>query len=137
LGANIPIEKVILFDGVCNLCSASVQFIIQRDKHKVFRFASLQSDFARNLLNNFNHKDQLNTIILIDGNKIFLRSDAALRIAKHLSGLWPVLYGLKIIPRFIRDYVYGIIAKNRYKWFGKSQQCMIPSPSLINRFIQE
>ncbi|MBS1508813.1 MAG: DUF393 domain-containing protein [Bacteroidetes bacterium] len=128
-------EKIILFDGVCNLCNASVQFILKRDKHRVFKFASLQSEFAEKLLIKLGYPDRPDTIVLIDGDKIFVRSDATLTIARHLSGLWPACYILKVIPRFLRDFVYRIVAKNRYRWFGKSDHCLMPSSAFLDRFI--
>jgi predicted DCC family thiol-disulfide oxidoreductase YuxK len=137
LGTDNPIGKIILFDGVCNLCNSSVQFIIRRDPHNVFRFASLQSEFAKNILHRFNRVDTTDTIILIDQNKMMVRSDAALEIARHLSGVWPACYVMKVIPRFIRDYVYQRIAKNRYRWFGRADQCSVPTPAIENRFIKD
>ncbi|WP_436515678.1 thiol-disulfide oxidoreductase DCC family protein [Ekhidna sp. To15] len=137
MGSNHTIRKpVILFDGVCNLCDSSVQFIIKRDKKGKFDFASLQSVYAKeHLPSSFTKEEDLRSIILQQGNNIKVKSTAALTIAKNLSGLWPALYAFIIIPRFLRDWVYDIIAKNRYKWFGKKDQCMIPSPDLRSRFI--
>lgn len=136
-----PIPDIVLFDGVCNLCSGSVQFIIKRDKEKAFQFASLQSSFAQQQLEKFNlDKNYLHSIILIrPGNQqdqFFQRSDAALEIVKKLSAGWPMLYGFKILPRFIRDGVYNWIANNRYRFFGKKSSCWIPTPELKGRFIE-
>ncbi|MEQ9467383.1 MAG: thiol-disulfide oxidoreductase DCC family protein [Ekhidna sp.] len=137
MGTNHSIkEQVIFFDGVCNLCNSSVQFIIKRDKRDRFRFASLQSEFAfENLPETLSDKSALQSIVLKNGDGIKTKSTAALTIARQLSGLWPILYLFMIVPKFIRDWVYDIIAKNRYKWFGKEDQCMIPSPELKSRFI--
>ncbi|WP_462251084.1 thiol-disulfide oxidoreductase DCC family protein [Ekhidna sp.] len=137
MGADHTIEKpIIFFDGVCNLCNSSVQFVIKRDKNEKFDFSSLQSDFAKKSLANEDVKaDDLQSIVLKDGNKILNKSSAALTIAKNLNGLWPALYLFMIIPKFIRDWVYDLIAANRYKWFGKLDECMIPSPELKSRFI--
>jgi predicted DCC family thiol-disulfide oxidoreductase YuxK len=135
MGAAVPIEKIILFDGVCNLCSASVQFIIRRDKKGKFRFASLQSAFAKKMISASQLEDSLQTIIYYKNNKAYVRSDAALEVCKELDGLWPLLYVLKIIPRLIRDGVYDFIARNRYRWFGKKDACWLPSPDLSARFV--
>jgi predicted DCC family thiol-disulfide oxidoreductase YuxK len=134
MGAIIPIERIILFDGVCNLCSASVRFVIRRDKKKKFLFASLQSEFARRKLPG-NVGDSLKTIVLLSHDKVYFRSDAALEISRELTGLWPALYFFKIIPWFIRDAVYDFISRNRYRWFGKREACWIPSPELSSRFV--
>ena len=128
-------QPVILFDGVCNLCSASVQFIIKRDPKSHFKFASLQSDAGIALLKKYNIPDELRSIVLISDGKVYNRSAAALNIAKKLSGLWPILYTYIIIPPFIRDSIYDWIADNRYKWFGKQNECMIPTANLKSRFI--
>ncbi|KAF0235903.1 MAG: thiol-disulfide oxidoreductase DCC family protein [Sediminibacterium sp.] len=134
---NNPAYPIILFDGHCNLCNSSVQFIIQRDPNKQFRFASLQSDFGKSILANFNlSTSQINTVILLDSGKIYTRSTAALMIAKRLSGGWSYLYAFSIIPAFIRDLVYNLIANNRYKWFGKKESCWIPTPALKDLFIE-
>jgi predicted DCC family thiol-disulfide oxidoreductase YuxK len=129
-------QPVILFDGVCNLCNASVQFVIKRDKKKQFFFASLQSRYAKeNLPSEFSDEAALQSIVLKDDDKIKTKSSAVLTIAKSLSGLWPALFIFIIIPKFLRDWVYDFIARNRYKWFGKKDQCMIPSTELKSRFL--
>ena len=129
-------NSVILFDGVCNLCNHSVQFIIKRDKKNQLLFASLQGKTGQEILKKFNlPANDFNSFILLEGDKIYARSTAALRIAKKLGGGWKLLYGFMIIPRFIRDAVYNLIAKNRYKWFGKRDECMIPTPELKERFL--
>ena len=129
-------NSIILFDGVCNLCNGAVQFVIKRDKKNYFTFASLQSQQGQKLLQQFNlPATDFNSFILIENNKVFTRSAAALKVAKNLSSLWPGLYGFMIIPKFIRDGVYNIIEKNRYKWFGKKNACMIPTPELKARFL--
>lgn len=131
----IPLDKIILFDGVCNLCSASVRFVIKRDRRKNFRFASLQSEFARKIILANNISDSVKTVVLLKGGKIYLRSDAALEISRELNGLWPLLYFLKIIPRFVRDTVYNFISQHRYQWFGKTDECWSPTPDLSTRFV--
>jgi predicted DCC family thiol-disulfide oxidoreductase YuxK len=129
-------HAVIFFDGVCNLCNHSVQFIIKRDHKDYFRFAALQSDIAKQKLSDFDLKaENLKTIILLEDGKVYLRSTAALRIARHLSGGWPILFGFIIIPAFIRDFVYQLIASNRYRIWGKKESCMVPSPDLKAKFL--
>lgn len=132
----MKMQSVILFDGLCNLCNGAVQFTIERDQQNVFRFASLQSNFAAEKLTPFNiAPENLESFILLENGKVYLRSTAALRVAKKLTGLWPLLYGFIIVPRFIRDAVYNYIAKNRYKWFGKQESCWLPTPELKNKFL--
>ncbi len=129
-------NSIILFDGVCNLCNNSVHFIIKRDKKKRFLFTSLQSDAARDILLQFQLKNsEMDSILFIENGKINQKSDAILKIVKHLNGIWKISYGFIIIPKFIRDYVYIIIAKNRYRWFGKREVCMIPTKELQTRFL--
>lgn len=135
MGADIPVEKIVLFDGVCNLCSASVQFIIRHNKKGNLKFASLQSEFGQSLLAQFQLPPEVRTIVFIINGKAWLRSDAALEICKELSGLYPYLTYLKFIPTSVRDWIYNVIAKNRYRWFGKKDQCWIPSAELTSRFI--
>jgi predicted DCC family thiol-disulfide oxidoreductase YuxK len=137
LGRYITINPIIFFDGICNLCNSSVQFVIERDSNKHFRFATLQSNFAHELLKNKNKESgQMDTIILLDGDNIYKKSTAALRIARSLDGGWPILYGFIIIPSFLRDFIYDKIANNRYKWFGKRNSCMVPSDDVIDLFIE-
>jgi predicted DCC family thiol-disulfide oxidoreductase YuxK len=129
-------QPLILFDGVCNLCNSSVQFVIKRDKHHKFKFASLQSDVAKQILLQFHQNNSdLNSIILIGNNKLYEKSSAILRIFKILGGIYSVLYVFIIVPKPIRDWIYNYIAKNRYKWYGKKDSCMIPTKELKNKFI--
>lgn len=130
-------HPVILFDGVCNLCNSSVQFIIRRDPKSYFRFAALQSDKGRELISLYGQTvaDPPDSVILVDANGIHTRTDAALRIAKRLSGLWPAFSLFLILPRWLRDPVYNWIGRNRYRWFGKQDSCMMPDPSLRSRFL--
>ena len=134
---KLPLNKsVVLFDGVCHLCQNSVKFIIKHDKNERFLFASLQSDAAKDiLLHNTSEKIKTDSIVLFQNNKIYTKSTAALKIAKHLSHGFVLLYGFIITPTFIRDWVYNYIAKNRYKWFGKDEACMLPSEKIKKRFI--
>jgi len=124
-------NPVILFDGVCNLCNSSVLFIIKHDPKRQFRFASLQGDYGQQVLKRFQlPANSLNSFILLKDNKIYTHSTGALKVAKELSGGWPLLYAFIIIPPFIRNAVYQIIANNRYKWFGKKESCMVPSAAM-------
>jgi len=134
---NFNGKSIILFDGVCNLCNSSVNFIIKHDKKSQFLFASLQSDAAKEILLQFQTKKiTLDSIILIENNTVYEKSTAALKIAKQLNSSYKLLYGFILIPRFIRDWVYNYIAKNRYKWYGKKEKCMIASSEVINRFLE-
>ena len=130
-------NRVILFDGVCNFCNSTVNFVIERDKKSIIKFAALQSDAGQQLLKQFNlPTSQFNSFIYIENGKVFTQSTAALRVCKNLSALWPLMYGFIIVPTFIRDGIYKWIAKNRYKWFGKKDHCMIPSSEVRSRFLQ-
>ena len=125
-----------LFDGVCDLCAGSVRFIIARDPGSYFRFASLQSDTGRRLLESHGYEPgALSSVVLLEGGRSYERSAAALRIARRLSGGWPALGALKVVPRPLRDLVYDWIAANRYRWFGKRDACMVPTPELRARFL--
>ncbi|MFN5169650.1 MAG: thiol-disulfide oxidoreductase DCC family protein [Cyclobacteriaceae bacterium] len=127
-------HPVILFDGVCNLCNSSVQFVIRNDPSGHFRFAALQSDFARDQLKKFQVADGLDSIVLIEDGVLYTRSTAALRVSRHLRG-WSWLYAFRWVPRFLRDAVYNLIARHRYRLFGRQQECMLPTPELRARFI--
>lgn len=129
-------QAIVLFDGVCNFCNNSVRFIIERDSGKQFRFASLQSSYAVDLLEKYGEvPHKLNTIVLIQNGKIYKKSSAALQIAQQLDGLWPVMAVFKIVPPFIRNAVYDFIASQRYRWFGKLDSCPVPPPGIQDRFI--
>lgn len=128
-------KPIILFDGVCNFCSDSVNFIIERDRKSLIRFAALQSAAGQQLLQQFNLPTSIfNSFIFIEDGIVFTQSTAALKVCKYLTSLWPLLYGFIIVPKFIRDGIYKWMAKNRYKWFGKKEQCMIPTPAQKNGF---
>jgi predicted DCC family thiol-disulfide oxidoreductase YuxK len=128
-------NPVILFDGVCNLCNASVNFVIDRDPDGFFQFAALQSDFAAGLVNTYGVGQGLDTIVLVESGKVYDRSTAALRIAKRLTGPWPLLYAGIVIPKFLRDSIYRFIARNRYRWFGQTEACRVPTADLQARFL--
>jgi predicted DCC family thiol-disulfide oxidoreductase YuxK len=128
---------VVLFDGVCNLCNGTIRFIIARDPQAYFQFAALSSPAADRLLATAAGVPNPlpDTVVLIDGGRAFTRSDAALRIARHLRFPWPVLYGLVIVPRPVRDAIYDAIARRRYRWFGRREACMVPAPRVRDRFL--
>ncbi len=126
----------IFFDGECNLCSGSVQFVLKRDRKEEFRFASLQGETGQALLASLQFpKDHFDSFILQEGDVIYTRSTAALTVVKHLGGAWSLLYALIVIPRFIRDGVYEFISRRRYKWFGKRETCWLPQPKWEKRFL--
>ena len=126
---------IILFDGVCNLCDGFVQRIIAADKEDFFRFASLQSEAGQNLLKPYPNLQDLKSIIYLEDGEIYTKSSAALKIGSHLTGSWKIMQAGYIFPKFIRDGVYNIIARYRYNWFGKKDQCMIPTPELKAKFL--
>ncbi|QKE72031.1 thiol-disulfide oxidoreductase DCC family protein [Arthrobacter citreus] len=128
-------ERIILFDGECNFCDQSVQFIIKKDPFGLFKFASLQSDIGKQLLNKYNAPSDIDSFVLIEDNNCYFKSSAALRVCKNLKGAWKLPYLLLVFPKPLRDYFYGIIAKNRYRWFGKKDSCMLPSPEVRKRFL--
>jgi predicted DCC family thiol-disulfide oxidoreductase YuxK len=130
--------RIILFDGVCNLCNSSVQFVIKHDANNKFKFAALQSEYAKNILAAHQiNAEKLSSLVLIEDQKIYTESTGALRIAKNLGLPTSLLYVFIIIPPFIRNAVYKYIARNRYKWFGKKEECWIPTPALKNRFLEQ
>ncbi len=126
---------MVLFDGVCHLCQGSVRFIIKHDNKRLFQFAPLQGETAQRLLASKNKSDIKQSIILIEGVQVFTQSTAALRLARHLKFPINLLYVFIIVPKFIRDAVYQFISRNRYRWFGKDEQCMMPTPNLKERFL--
>jgi len=133
---NFENKSIILFDGVCNLCNTSVNFVIKHDKKAQFLFASFQSDAAKELLLHFNLKNlNTDTVILIEDHKVYDKSTAALKISKRLDSGFKAFYAFIIVPKIFRDWVYNFIAKNRYWWFGKRESCMVPSLDLKKRFL--
>ncbi|MBA4536948.1 thiol-disulfide oxidoreductase DCC family protein [Bacillus aquiflavi] len=126
---------LILYDGVCNFCNRSVQFIIKRDPNAYYQFASLQGETAQKLLSDFRVKGDVDSFILIEDGQLYVKSTAALRICKQLAGTVRFLTFFLVVPRPIRDFFYDIIAKNRYKWFGESDHCLIPSDDIKKRFV--
>jgi predicted DCC family thiol-disulfide oxidoreductase YuxK len=129
-------QKIIFFDGVCNLCQRSVQFILTHDPKAIFSFASLQGEVANKIL--LSHQldnQQMNSFVLLENGEVYTRSTAALRVAKQMSGIWKLLYVFILVPPFIRDAVYDWIARNRYHWFGKQEICWIPRHGWKERFL--
>jgi predicted DCC family thiol-disulfide oxidoreductase YuxK len=130
-------KKIILFDGVCNLCNGLVKFIIRRDREGKIRFAHLQSGYAQTLLKEYSlNPDDMDTVVYISDDRYFLKSSAILRLLNDLGKGWRFFYGFKIIPRFIRDFLYDLIAGSRYKIFGRRDSCMAPSPDIAKRFLR-
>ncbi|MEX2404323.1 MAG: thiol-disulfide oxidoreductase DCC family protein [Balneolales bacterium] len=129
---------IILFDGVCNLCNSSINFVIDRDHKRHFRYTALQSEKGKQLMKEYNlPTEKLTSIVLIENNKVYRKSHAALRVVRSMNFPWPLLYGFIAVPSFIRDIVYDTIAKNRYKWFGKQKECRIPTPELKELFLED
>jgi predicted DCC family thiol-disulfide oxidoreductase YuxK len=130
-------KKIVLFDGVCNLCNSAVTFIIENDKKDVFRFASLQSEIGRKLVEERGiDPEELDSIVLIDpGVAYYRKSTAALEISRELSGGYSLLKNFLFIPESLRDSIYNFVANNRYKWYGKKESCMVPTPELKSKFL--
>ena len=128
-------SSILLFDGVCNFCNDSVNFIIRRDHDEKFKFAPLQSDFGIEMRKKYGIADDIDSVVLIENDQAFMHSTAALRIAKNLGGLYSLAYALIIVPAFIRDFLYKTFAKYRYRLFGKKDMCMMPTPDIRERFL--
>lgn len=129
-------SPILLFDGVCNLCNASVQWVLKRDEKGIFKFAALQSETGQAFLKKFGFSSEnFDTVVLVDGERIFARSDAPLEIARRLGGFWSLFLVFKIIPRPMRDAIYDWVALNRYRWFGRKEECMLPRPEWRERFV--
>jgi predicted DCC family thiol-disulfide oxidoreductase YuxK len=134
----LPLDKkIILFDGVCNLCDNTVQFIIKHDKHDVFRFVTLQSDLGRDVIKHIGIDiAKTDSIILYEpGHAYYYKAQAALHIAKELGGVYSLFTIFTILPNWINNKVYDFVARNRYRWYGKKEECMIPTPELKNKFL--
>jgi len=137
LECDQPMSKaIILFDGVCNLCTWSVQFILHRDPQGYFQFAALQSSIAQKMLDRYEYATStFESVVLVENQKVYRSSEAALRIARHLKGGWAYLGLLRIFPRGLREWVYTWIATHRYQWFGQRLSCMTPTPDIQARFL--
>ncbi|GGF98444.1 thiol-disulfide oxidoreductase DCC family protein [Paenibacillus abyssi] len=125
---------IVLFDGMCNFCNNSVQFIMKRDPKQKFQFASLQSSIGRELVQKYNVAG-IDSFLLIEGERCYIKSTAALRVCRNLKGLWKLAAALQIVPRAVRDRVYDWFARNRIRWFGASDSCMLPTPEQRKRFL--
>jgi predicted DCC family thiol-disulfide oxidoreductase YuxK len=126
----------IYFDGICNLCNGFVQFVIKRDPTARLHFAALQSEAGQNMLSEYNKStEELDSIVYVKDGKMYQKSEAVLNVLRELGGFWGLLYGFIIIPRFISDAVYDLVASNRYRMFGKLDSCMMPTPELKSRFL--
>lgn len=129
---------VVIFDGVCNLCARSVQFILKHETEPRFRFVPVQSPAGARLLSEYGFSAvDVTTFVLVSDGKAYTRSSAALRIAKHFRGPWKLVRALWLIPRPLRDWMYDVLARNRYRWFGKTDTCMVPTPELRARFLYD
>jgi len=129
-------NPVILFDGVCNFCNGAINFVLKQDKKEIFRFAPLQSEAGKKLLQQYNlSTKEFDSFVLIDNGKVYKKSAASLRVMNKLPWYWKEAQILWIVPGFIRNAIYDFIATNRYKWFGKKEQCMIPTPEMRSRFV--
>ena len=129
-------QRVILFDGVCNFCNSAVNFVIKRDKGSKIKFSPIQSSHGQRIIKEHDfHLNDLSSFIFIEKGALYTRSTAALKVCKYLGGAWPIAYGFIIVPKFIRDGIYNLIAKNRYKWFGQKDECMVPTPDIKKRFL--
>jgi predicted DCC family thiol-disulfide oxidoreductase YuxK len=126
---------IILFDGICNFCNSSVQFIIKRDPTGYFKFASLQSETGQQLLKQYGVKKEIDSLIVIEKQNVYIKSSAALQICRKLTGFWRFFSVLRVFPPIVRDYLYDIVAKNRYNWFGKRDSCMLPTAEMKTRFL--
>jgi predicted DCC family thiol-disulfide oxidoreductase YuxK len=135
-GMEAPANPLVLFDGVCNLCNRSVQMILRHDHKARFRFASLQSPLGEKLRNDLGiDREKVDSVILVEGGRWYKESDAALRIANGLGGAWKAFGVFRLVPRPLRDAAYRLIARNRYRWFGKTETCWVPTPELRGRFL--
>lgn len=135
-GMEAPANPLVLFDGVCNLCNRSVQTILRHDRQARFRFASLQSPLGEKLRDDLGiDREKVDSVILVEGGRWYKESDAALRIARGLGGLWKLFGVFRLVPRPLRDAAYRLIARNRYRWFGKTETCWVPTPELRGRFL--
>jgi len=129
------LDKIVLFDGVCNFCEASVHFIINNDVSRSLRFASLQSELGQQLLRHYNMPHGLEGVIFIEQQNAYFKSAAAFRIVRYFGGCWKILRVFSLLPLVVTDFFYTIIARNRYQWFGKKESCMLPSPDIQSRFL--
>ena len=128
-------SSIVLFDGVCNFCNGAVNFIIRHDPQGQFRFAPLQSTFGEEMKIEFGIGDDVDSIVLVEDRRAYTHSDAALRIARGLGGIWSLGYAFIIVPKIVRDWFYKLFARYRYPLFGKKEICMVPTPEVRDRFL--
>ena len=129
-------DNLILFDGVCNLCSALVQFVIRHDRAANFRFTAIQSQVGKEIFQSHGlDPADLWTFVFISDGRMFLRSDAAIEVVSRFGSAWKVFRIFRFVPRMVRDWIYSIVARNRYRWFGRKEVCMIPTPEMKERFL--
>ena len=129
-------NPIVLFDGLCNLCEWSVQWILKKDSKNLFRFAALQSSTGKSLLKKFGLSlDDMNTVVLVDKERFYTKSSAGLQIARKLGGIYSLLFIFILIPGFLRNRIYDWIARNRYRWFGKKESCLIPNKEILDKFL--
>ena len=128
-------KKIILFDGVCNLCDSSVQFVIKHDKKDVFRFVALQSELGKKIVNHIGVSTVDSTILYEPGKVYYIKSDVAFKILKEIGGVYKVLLVFSILPKSILNHIYDYVAQNRYSWFGRKESCLIPTPELQSKFL--
>lgn len=130
-------QPIILFDGVCNFCNSAVNFVIKRNKKTIIQFAPMQTDAGKKLLQRYDlPAEVMQSFVFIEKEKAYTQSTAALKVCRYMNALWPLCYGFIIVPKFIRDGIYNWIGRNRYKWFGVRQECMIPTPEVKERFLK-
>jgi predicted DCC family thiol-disulfide oxidoreductase YuxK len=137
MNASQPLpERLVLFDGVCKFCNSSINLVIRNDRRDRFRFTPFQSELGQVILQQFDlNQENLQSVILIEHGRAYTKSTAALRIARRLDGLWPGMYAFILVPPFIRDWIYDWIARNRYRWWGKMDACMVPTPEVRKKFM--
>lgn len=129
-------HEVILFDGVCNLCNGAIQFIIKKDKKNIFKFGTLQSESGKKIINTNKNISNIDSVLLITNTNVFYKSTAIIKISQKLGFPYNLLIVTILLPVKLRDKIYDIIAKNRYKWFGKKTNCLVPTPQLKKRFLE-
>lgn len=132
---EIEMNRIIMFDGECNFCNKSVQFIIKRDPKGLYKFTSLQSSIGKELLKKYNLSVSMDSFILIENNNYYFKSSAGLRVCRNLKGMWKLFYFLLIVPKPLRDIFYEHVANKRYKWFGTRETCILPSTQERERFL--
>jgi predicted DCC family thiol-disulfide oxidoreductase YuxK len=130
-------KKILLFDGVCNLCDASIQFVIKHDEKDIFRFVQLQSDLGQKIMKHIGLSDTKidSTVLYEPGKAYYYKSDAVFKILKELNGIYRLLLVFSVLPKRLLDYLYDYVAQNRYKWYGKKESCMVPTPELQSKFL--